>query len=548
MTYKHLCRRIGILMLCILTLSILGCTKRDLKETESNESSTSESNIAPAIPSEETTPELIDITIPHPEESTREVSSEAPSSLPVSHDIEVSEPDNSSEDNTGDDLSIEDSTSADSTEENTNEESSEEASTEDPSEETTPEESSEDPSEEPTEETSTEEDPTVSDPLMEPEISSSIRLPSTVTNPVVPLTASTYRAATQYNDTANIYRLAKVIRKAQQGKPVTIGVIGGSITQGTGASLRSRRYASVLETYWRYYFADSSLNFINLGIGATDSYLGLHRISPLLDAAPDLVIIEFCVNDEGNELYQNYFENLVHRILSTSSEPAVLLVMMTQQSGEDASQFEAIVGRKYRLPIISYEDAILPLIESKQFTWEELAPDAVHPSDAGHSLAARLIIRYLQDVIADVDAGRVPESYSVAEFDDTAYFDAEILDSNSIQPERGTTFTKGTPDTEPFTNGWTSTDTEHEITFTVTARNIGVLFQVYRDGTGEFMDVYIDGEYILTLDGQGTKGRSSYHKAIEVYTSDAPKEHTITIKRSPTSEGSRFSLEGLLLS
>ena len=115
MTYKHLCRRIRILMLCILTLSILGCTKRDLKETESNESSTSESNIAPAIPSEETTPELIDITIPHPVESTREASSEVPSSLPVSHDIEVSEPDNSSEDNTGDDISIEDSTSADST-------------------------------------------------------------------------------------------------------------------------------------------------------------------------------------------------------------------------------------------------------------------------------------------------------------------------------------------------------------------------------------------------------------------------------------------------
>ena len=512
-------------MLCILTLSIVGCTKKEPKAGESagesagetTETSASESNLPSVSQTEGSTPELIDITIRQPEESTLEVSSEATEpSLPVSYDIIVSandESNNSSEVET-DDITTEDSTPAGSTEES-----------------------------------SSEEVPTSSDFLMEPDLlSTASHLPSTVTKPVIPLTESTYRFATQYNDTANIFRLAKVIRKAQQGKPVTIGVIGGSITQGTGASLRSRRYASILEAYWRYHFADSSLNFINLGIGATDSYLGLHRISPLLDAAPDLVIIEFCVNDEGNELYQNYFENLVHRILSASSDPAVLLVMMTQQSGEDASQFEALVGRKYRLPIISYKEAILPLVESKQFTWEELAPDIVHPSDAGHSLAARLIIRYLQDVTQDVDAGRVPDSYTVPNFDDTSYFDAEILDSNSIQAERGTTFTKGTPDTEPFTNGWTSTDADHEITFTVTARNIGVLFQVYRDGTGEFMDVFIDGEYILTLDGQGTKGRSSYHKAIEVYTSDAPKEHTITIKRSPTSTGSRFSLEGLLLS
>jgi len=101
--------------------------------------------------------------------------------------------------------------------------------------------------------------------------------------------------------------LAAVMKKAEAGEPVTIAAIGGSITQGSisngakDSQVKTKScYADIFFAWWKETFPQSEITVVNAGIGATDSYLGVHRVQEdVLDYHPDLVLVEYSVNDGG---------------------------------------------------------------------------------------------------------------------------------------------------------------------------------------------------------------------------------------------------------
>ena len=87
----------------------------------------------------------------------------------------------------------------------------------------------------------------------------------------------------------DVARLQHVMAKARRGEKVTIGVIGGSITQGASASKPENRYGERVAQWWREAFAQAQVEFVNAGIGATGSNYGCLRVQPhLLKHNPDL--------------------------------------------------------------------------------------------------------------------------------------------------------------------------------------------------------------------------------------------------------------------
>ena len=115
----------------------------------------------------------------------------------------------------------------------------------------------------------------------------------------------------------NLARLANAMKKAENGEPVTVGVIGGSITQGSLASGYANCYVSLFNQWWVEKFPDSTINFVNAGIGGTNSYLGVHRVDDqLLAHNPDVVIVEFSVNDTDKTMNKYSYDSLVRKILS----------------------------------------------------------------------------------------------------------------------------------------------------------------------------------------------------------------------------------------
>ena len=101
----------------------------------------------------------------------------------------------------------------------------------------------------------------------------------------------------------NWYAIQQVMERAARGEEITVGVLGGSITQGCLASKQENCYASRVYQWWSSHFP--KVNFINAGIGGTTSQFGVARVEEdLLRFQPDLVFVEFSVNDDGNPFFR----------------------------------------------------------------------------------------------------------------------------------------------------------------------------------------------------------------------------------------------------
>ena len=134
--------------------------------------------------------------------------------------------------------------------------------------------------------------------------------------------------------TGNPARLQKAIGRARQGEDVTVAFIGGSITQGAGAvPIHTECYAyKAFENFCSLAGrgTEENIHYVKAGVGGTPSELGMLRYERdvLRDGTvePDVAVVEFAVNDGGDETGGECYDSLVRKILSAPNAPAVILL------------------------------------------------------------------------------------------------------------------------------------------------------------------------------------------------------------------------------
>ncbi len=363
-----------------------------------------------------------------------------------------------------------------------------------------------------------------------------------------------YRRAVDF-PRGDLSRLADVVRRAQDGEEITIGFLGGSITEGRGAANIQDCYVSQVYKWWYDTFPQSKVNVINAGLGGTSSYLGVHRVGDeILSHDPDLVFIEFAVNDTLEKTCTNSYENLIRKILLSESDPALVLLFAAKETGESAEEAEAELGRYYELPMISYKKAVLPEVEAGSFAWYEIAEDIVHPNNRGHSIFAGLITAYLEEILSKLDEIRIDEGrlqrYELPEpLTPQIYQDAHIENAATLTPDAEIGY--GVYDFNyHFMDNWYALEDGAYLSFEVEAANIGILYQRTEEGTFGQYDIYIDGGFVRTLDGNFVKSDGTETEAQELYTSPDGERaaHVITIVKNPASVNVDFVIIGLLVS
>ncbi|MGN0847073.1 MAG: SGNH/GDSL hydrolase family protein [Kiritimatiellia bacterium] len=187
-------------------------------------------------------------------------------------------------------------------------------------------------------------------------------------------------------------RFERVFARLDRGEPIRIAVIGGSITQGAGASRPERQWGAKFAEGWRRAFPACAVEFVNAGIGATGSDIGAFRLArDVLAKKPDVVAVEFAVNDApGRERAESY-EGVIRQLLKAPGEIAVIQLGMVAKGGGNAQEWQRKVAEHYRVPYVSYRDALYPYIKEGAFAWADISPDTVHPNDDGHAYAAALL-------------------------------------------------------------------------------------------------------------------------------------------------------------
>jgi hypothetical protein len=68
------------------------------------------------------------------------------------------------------------------------------------------------------------------------------------------------------------------------------------------------------------------------------------------------------------------------------------------------------------------------------------------------------------------------------------------------------------------------------------------------DGMSGQFDVYVDGSYMRTLDGNFKGGWGNFAETVEILKGNEKQLHRIEIRKSENSTGDVFTLVGLLIS
>ncbi|MGE9291264.1 MAG: SGNH/GDSL hydrolase family protein, partial [Puniceicoccales bacterium] len=82
-------------------------------------------------------------------------------------------------------------------------------------------------------------------------------------------------------------------QKVEEGEPVTIAYLGGSITEQRGWRVHTMNW-------FKHKYPEVKFTEVNAAIGGTGSNLGVFRLDrDVLEHEPDFLLVEFAVNDAG---------------------------------------------------------------------------------------------------------------------------------------------------------------------------------------------------------------------------------------------------------
>lgn len=214
--------------------------------------------------------------------------------------------------------------------------------------------------------------------------------------------------------------------RLEKDKKLTVVYLGGSITEGAGASDYAHCWAALMSDYFIKQYPDCDIQNFNSGIGGTGSELGAYRCeNDVLAHKPDLVFYEFAVNDfwEGHDLIKNSCDAILHKIRTALPYCDIVFLYTTTKTVSEHLASGGIYASRtihtataYRYGDIVQID-IGEVLRNRFLTcgndYSTLLPDTTHPNDEGHALYFETIRRKLEDTLRNAEDVTAPIAHKL---------------------------------------------------------------------------------------------------------------------------------------
>ena len=208
-------------------------------------------------------------------------------------------------------------------------------------------------------------------------------------------------------------------------KKLTIGYIGGSVTNGSGLATETERETlswRALTTKWfKNNFPTATITEKCMAIGGTGSEYAVHRLDRALLSlngdVPDLVFIETAINDvydsNKGEVAKEALEGIIKKLYSANPKCNIVIIM----TGDFSTMKEAYtnntpfdpghlsIASHYNLPVIDVGAFLYNKIyvengnshpsSAENTVWRKYITDSVHPNAEGYAVYAEKIASYL---------------------------------------------------------------------------------------------------------------------------------------------------------
>lgn len=372
--------------------------------------------------------------------------------------------------------------------------------------------------------------------------------------------------------TGNNGRLKKAMEKAKRGEEITIAFIGGSITQGAGAvPINTKCYAyQAFEGLCRLAGkgVEENIRFIKAGVGGTPSELGMIRYERdvLRDGAvtPDIVVVEFGVNDEGDETRGECYDSLVRKILKAENRPAVILLFSVFADDWNLQERLAVVGERYHLPMVSTKDCVVEQFykkpgQGKVVTKNQFFYDCFHPTNIGHKIMADGLCYLFQKIEESapeedtLDLAKVPAAIGDA-FENVWLFDrshdgtegirvVSIGDfSQTDEDLQGVEMDRDLAPTKEFPYNWKHVKGDKSFVMETCCSSLILVCKDSAAPEAGCAQVFVDGEEVLLADPK-VNGWTHCNPLI-IFRGREQKMRHVEIRMQPGDEEKEFTILG----
>lgn len=329
-------------------------------------------------------------------------------------------------------------------------------------------------------------------------------------------------------------RVEAALTRAKNGEEITVAYIGGSITEGLTAGAE-KCWAKLSYDWLCEQIPDGKINYVNAGMSGTPSTLGVIRVErDVIEpyGNPDIVFIEFAVNDGGSSLDKDAYESLVRRMLSLDRNTAVVLLFTVLKNGYtcETTHMKAI-GEHYDLPMISVNTALTPEFSAGRMAWEKYSDDESHPNEWGHELVKDFVANFYTKVLDETDGEKPISDVSAIEpLYGADYTNVHLLDRTNLTPVSLGEYTDDKDTIAQFPNGWTRKGGDNEgIVFEITCKDLFVIFHCAKNKKFAKADVYVDGEYQTSVESSKETGWGNPEAQL-LFNRDKVEKHTVEFK------------------
>ncbi|MDE7280306.1 MAG: SGNH/GDSL hydrolase family protein [Ruminiclostridium sp.] len=342
-------------------------------------------------------------------------------------------------------------------------------------------------------------------------------------------------------------RMARVLKKAQAGEEITVGFIGGSITEGLTAGADAC-WAKLTYDALCKMFPNTKINYVNAGLSGTPSILGVVRAERDLfgEYTPDIVFIEFAVNDGGDQMYKDCYESLVKKCLEKENSPAVALLFTVLKNRYSCQEHMSAIGEHYNLPMMSVGNAINPMFDAGLMEWEKYSDDESHPNFWGHELVKDFVMNYINKVNEKAQAEEMPEPSAIPDtaLNTAEYSEMKLLERDQMNVTSVENFKESDSVIATFKNGWQYRGKEGaSLTFTAEFKTLFLVFRCNNTDAFADAEVYVDGELAKTLPSNKSGGWGN--PEADLAWNGESGTHTVEIKIAPSDKAMAYGLCGV---
>ncbi len=363
-------------------------------------------------------------------------------------------------------------------------------------------------------------------------------------------------------------RLKEVFARARSGLDTAITFIGGSITQGAGSNpINKECYAyKTYKGFKELFCPKGEVAYVKAGVGGTPSELGMIRVDKDLikfgDVEPDIVVIEFAVNDAGDETGGDCYEGLVRRCLNMKKKPAVILLFSVFVDDYNLEERLVPIGKYYNLPMVSIKSAVtkqfyLKKDEGRVIGKNAFFYDRYHPANIGHTIMADCILELFKRADASEATGEKTDDRKAAlrsdDFDMIHLIDRTHNDFGAVIDPGSFTGTdtnlqacqmdESIESTPQFPDNWARFGKGSE-PFRMTL-NCKTLLIVYKDSNSPdegCVDVFVDGSLVRSINPREI-GWIHCNPFVIIREKETGK-HLVEIKMQKGNEDKNFTILG----